>query len=276
MEFQDDLDLLASAGFSRRRSSALSLPLSPFSSDGVGGKRKSLDRRRGMMQEVSVYRVLMMGGNKVGKTSIISQFLYDKFQSGYKPTLEEMYKGDFEIGNRKVSLNIEDMGGSFAFDFPAMVEVSLSSADAVILVYAVDDQESFEQVAILRDLVMKSRGPDIPIVVEGNKIVLERKVEEMTIAELVVKCDWENGYVECSAKLNENIEEIFMELFNQAKIDVDIIPSCFSTHTSALVLKRRKSSPVDPVFNRGVVMEEKKKETGRRTSISMLFNKFNI
>ena len=39
-----------------------------------------------------------------------------------------------------------------------MVSVSLGHADAVLLVFAVDDRESFEQVAHLRDMVMKSRS----------------------------------------------------------------------------------------------------------------------
>ena len=29
--------------------------------------------------------------------------------------------------------------------------------------------------------------------------------------------DWENGYVECSAKENKNVTKIFKELLNQAK-----------------------------------------------------------
>ena len=40
---------------------------------------------------------------------------------------------------------------------PAMMSVSLGHADAVLLVFAVDDRESFEQVACLRDLVMEKR-----------------------------------------------------------------------------------------------------------------------
>ena len=57
-----------------------------------------------------------------------------------------MYRGEFEVGPTKFTLDIEDTSGTFACDFPAMVEVSLGHADAVLLVFAVDDRESFEQV----------------------------------------------------------------------------------------------------------------------------------
>ena len=127
----------------------------------------------------------MLGLSKVGKTAIISQFLYYQFQPGYKPTVEEMYKVDLEVGSMKLSLNIEDTSGTFASDFPAMAKVSLSSADVVLLVFSVDDEDSFRKVGMLRDLVMESRGPDMPMLVVGNKIDL-------------VEFDWENGYAEGS------------------------------------------------------------------------------
>ena len=40
-------------------------------------------------------------------------------------TVEEMYRGEFEVGSTKFTLDIEDTSGTFAWDFPAMVEVSL-------------------------------------------------------------------------------------------------------------------------------------------------------
>ena len=57
-----------------------------------------------------------------------------------------MYRGEFEVGATKFTLDIEDTSGTFATDFPAMVDVSLGHADAVLLVFALDDSESFEQV----------------------------------------------------------------------------------------------------------------------------------
>ena len=273
-EFEDNMDRLASAGLSRRRSSAIGLPLFSPTTKGVGDKRDSVDSGGSAGLDVSMYRVLVMGASKVGKTAIISQFLYDQFPLGYKPTLEEMYKGDFELGNTKLSLHIEDTSGTFAYDFPTMAEVSLSSADVVLLVYAVDDCETFEQVAMLRDLVMKARGPDMPIVVVGNKVDLERKVNEKE-TEGLVECDWENGYIECSAKMNKNIDDIFKEILNQAKNSIgfsSIIQPQIS-QASSLKMKRRQSLPVVPVFNRGMETDKRRKEGSRRMSIAVSLKK---
>lgn len=38
------------------------------------------------------HRVVMMGSAKVGKSSIISQFLYDKYLSRYRETVEELHR----------------------------------------------------------------------------------------------------------------------------------------------------------------------------------------
>lgn len=41
----------------------------------------------------------------------------------------------------------------------------------------------------------------------------------------LVEVDWENGFVETSAKDNINVGEVFKELLNQAKIKYDLGPS---------------------------------------------------
>lgn len=42
-------------------------------------------------------RIVMMGAARVGKTSIIKQFLYDQFPDRYKETIEELHRGKSNI-----------------------------------------------------------------------------------------------------------------------------------------------------------------------------------
>lgn len=46
-------------------------------------------------------RVVMMGAARVGKTSIIKQFLYDQFPDRYKETIEELHRGEWIIFSYK-------------------------------------------------------------------------------------------------------------------------------------------------------------------------------
>jgi GTPase SAR1 family protein len=181
----------------------------------------------------------------VGKTAIIKRIILHQFLQTSKETLQEMHQWHFKSHRKNITFNIEDTGESFASDFPAMFELSVSSAHVVCLVYAVDDWDTFEYVATLRDPILRLR-PDIPIVVVGNKIDLARKEEERSVAELVVECDWDNGNVECSAKLNIEVEKVFLEIFKQVNIYYDQSKEVknnlpFSSKMTNLIVRRRES-----------------------------------
>lgn len=181
------------------------------------------------------HKIVVMGPAKVGKSSIITQFLYGTFSSKYKRTIEEMHHGDFNVQGVHLTLDILDTSGSF--EFPAMRALSISSADAFILVYDVTDSSTFEECRTLRDQIHETKGTSsVPIVVVGNKIDLmgNREVDTAT-TESVVTVDWENGFVETSAKENTNVSKVFKELLIQAKVKYNLSP--------ALRRKRRQSLP---------------------------------
>ncbi|XP_075156703.1 ras-related protein Rap-2b [Haematobia irritans] len=191
------------------------------------------------------HKIVVMGAAKVGKTSIITQFLYNTFTTKYKRTIEEMHQGNFSIAGVSLTLDILDTAGSY--EFPAMRALSISSADAFILVYDVTDATTFEEVRMIRDQIHETKATSaVPIVVVGNKIDLLtedsdlREVEYAT-TESVVTVDWENGFVEVSAARNENITQVFKELLSQAKITYNLSPA----------LRRRRQSLPQQVGNNG-------------------------
>ncbi|KAK7873123.1 hypothetical protein R5R35_006351 [Gryllus longicercus] len=182
------------------------------------------------------HKIVVMGAAKVGKSSLISQFLYGTFSPKYKRTVEEMHQGDFSVAGVSLTLDILDTSG--AYEFPAMRALSISSADAFILVYDITDAATFDEARALRDQILETKaGAPAPIVVVGNKLDLAddaREVEYDT-TESVVTVDWENGFVECSAKDNVNVTQVFKELLTQAKVKYNLSP--------ALRKRRRQSLP---------------------------------
>ncbi|XP_055528522.1 GTP-binding protein Di-Ras2 [Wyeomyia smithii] len=185
------------------------------------------------------HRIVVMGAAKVGKSSLITQFLYNAFSPKYKRTVEEMHHGHFSVGGVNLTLDILDTSGSY--EFPAMRALSISSADAFILVYDVTDSVSFEEVKAIREQIHEIKATTaVPIVVVGNKTDLTdedddvRQIPQDT-TESMITVDWENGFVEASAKLNRNVSQIFKELLAQAKIAYNLSP--------ALRRRRRQSLP---------------------------------
>ena len=57
----------------------------------------------------SNYRIMLLGENKSGKTSIVKQFLYDKFSERYKETMDDMYRGEFDIYGKTIGFDIQDV-----------------------------------------------------------------------------------------------------------------------------------------------------------------------
>lgn len=120
----------------------------------------------------------MMGAAKVGKSAIINQFLYSTFTPKYKRTVEEMHHGDFNVSGIQLTLDILDTSGSY--EFPAMRDLSIKSADAFVLVYDVNDSNTFLEVKTLRAQILSTKGA-VPIVVVGNKIDLVETEQEVSL-----------------------------------------------------------------------------------------------
>ena len=59
-------------------------------------------------------------------------------------TVEDLHNGEYEVHGRTLKLEILDTSGSY--QFPAMRRLSIRTADGFVLVYAIDDADSFEQV----------------------------------------------------------------------------------------------------------------------------------
>jgi len=83
-----------------------------------------------------------------------------------------------------------------------MRRLSITTGDAFILVYGVDDETTFEQVERLRDEIIAEKDGDqrTPIVIVGNKtdVGTERRQVSMPTAETTASIDWGTGYVEVS------------------------------------------------------------------------------
>lgn len=43
------------------------------------------------------FRLVVMGAAGVGKSSIVSRFLHNEFNDRYQATVEELYRGEYEV-----------------------------------------------------------------------------------------------------------------------------------------------------------------------------------
>ncbi|XP_076040558.1 ras-related protein Rap-1b-like isoform X1 [Oratosquilla oratoria] len=162
-------------------------------------------------------KLVILGAGGVGKTSLVLQFLQGFFSTTYKPTVEDCYSHTLQLPNGLFhALEILDTAGSH--HFPAMRELSIRSGRAFVIVYAVNNEQSFYEAQTLWNLITKIKGKEgvdsVPVVVVGNKVDLDReRVVTFQRAQGWVDTDMANAsYLETSAKYNINVAELFKQL----------------------------------------------------------------
>jgi GTPase SAR1 family protein len=94
-----------------------------------------------------------------------------------------------------------------------MMDMWINFGEGFLLVFALNDKESFELIKSKRDRILKGKhGEDTPMVLVGNKFDLasERQVTTEEAKSLADK--WKIEYIETSAKTNHNVKEAFNAL----------------------------------------------------------------
>ncbi|OCT64470.1 dexamethasone-induced Ras-related protein 1 [Xenopus laevis] len=178
------------------------------------------------------YRMVILGSSKVGKTSIVSRFLNGRFDEQYTPTIEDFHRKFYSIRGEVYQLDILDTSGNHPF--PAMRRLSILTGDVFILVFSLDNRDSFEEVQRLKQQIMETKSclknktkenVDVPIVICGNKVDRDfyREVQAHEIEQLVGE-DSKCSYFEVSAKKNSSLDEMFKALFTMAKLPSEMSP----------------------------------------------------
>ena len=99
-------------------------------------------------------------------------------------------------------------------DFQNMIDMWISFGEGFLLVFAINDKESFKLIKGKYDRVVKGKGGDKkpPILLVGNKQDLEKE-RTVEFAEAKQLADsWKAEYIETSAKTNFNVKEAFEKL----------------------------------------------------------------
>ena len=154
----------------------------------------------------------------IGKQGTGKSLLLDKLG---KVSLPDYPKGinrtnsSLELKKAKNRIVISELNVPYPLD--PICLYNIVKADAFVLVYAVDDAESFEFVEDVKDFIKKHKGEGATTVVVGNKSdVLQRKVL-FEIADCTVSIEWELKYLETSAVTGANVAEILTTILKSIK-----------------------------------------------------------
>ncbi len=160
----------------------------------------------------ATYKVVIFGDAGCGKTTLTQRFLTNLFKSDTKMTIGVDFEvKSLEVNGKKVKLQIWDFGGEERFRF--LLPTYVRGATGALFMYDVTNYASLAHIDDWLLIVRKeinSEQDTFPIIVVGGKadLVDDREVtgeEGLNIA----KSRGVNGFIECSAKSGENVEQTF-------------------------------------------------------------------
>ncbi|KAM6957905.1 GTP-binding protein Rhes [Aplochiton taeniatus] len=179
-------------------------------------------------------RVVVLGAPKVGKTNILRRFLNDDFEEHYEPTAEDFHRKLYHIRGKAYQMDILEAAGER--DFPAKRRLSILTGDIFLLVFSVDDRESFKEVCALRNEIIAAKTKlmklkdtaRVPILICGNKVDLDAK-RDISRSEMGDFLSDDSKLFEISAKDCTGLEEMFGALARLGGLPTEICPALHRT-----------------------------------------------
>jgi GTPase KRas protein len=108
----------------------------------------------------------------VGKSSLTYKFINCNTPREHDPTIEDKYSTVTNIDGLNYEVEILDTAGQD--DYQSLLNYWISFGTAFVLVYAINDKDSFNSLEEKRNKILKMKRDEIsPIVLVGNKCDLE-------------------------------------------------------------------------------------------------------
>ncbi|KAI6182043.1 Ras family protein [Aphelenchoides bicaudatus] len=111
--------------------------------------------------------VVLMGGVKVGKSTLVNQFLWEAFIKDYRPTVEEFNWIEYDSEEGELVVQIIDSSGSR--DFLSMRDLYYKTGNAFLVVYALDDPNSYSEAIEIMQQIQALNHKNAPILLIANK-----------------------------------------------------------------------------------------------------------
>eukprot|EP00211_Chloroparvula_japonica_P015686 CAMPEP_0119137560 /NCGR_PEP_ID=MMETSP1310-20130426/23868_1 /TAXON_ID=464262 /ORGANISM="Genus nov. species nov., Strain RCC2339" /LENGTH=196 /DNA_ID=CAMNT_0007128663 /DNA_START=84 /DNA_END=671 /DNA_ORIENTATION=+ len=157
------------------------------------------------------YKIVMLGDQSVGKTSILTSFLYDNFFTSYQATIGiDFLSKVMYLDDRTIRLQLWDTAGQERFR--SLIPSYIRDSSVAIVVYDITKRQTFLNTSKWIEDVQMERGNDVIIMLVGNKTDLEEK--RMVTVEEGEQMAKKLGimFIEASAKSGFNVKTLFRKV----------------------------------------------------------------
>mmetsp|Transcript_19867 Transcript_19867/g.25062 ORF Transcript_19867/g.25062 Transcript_19867/m.25062 type:complete len:278 (+) Transcript_19867:165-998(+) len=167
------------------------------------------------------YKLVFLGDQSVGKTSIITRFMYDNFDRHYQATIGiDFLSKTMYLEDRTVRLQLWDTAGQERFR--SLIPSYIRDSSVAVVVYDVTNRASFMNTTKWVEDVRAERGNDVVICLVGNKTDLGNDKRQISTEEGEEKAKKDGLlFMECSAKAGYNVKSLFRKLATSLPGSVD-------------------------------------------------------
>ena len=127
-----------------------------------------------MTDDIQKFKIIFLGDQGVGKSSILNRFAQDKFEAEYQATIGlDFHSKNATINGANVRLLLYDTAGQEKFK--SLIPMYIRDANIIIVVYDITVKESFTNTSHWVNETKDLKKEDAIFVLVANKIDLEEK-----------------------------------------------------------------------------------------------------
>ena len=159
----------------------------------------------------SKFKIVFLGDQSVGKTSIINRFIYDTFEDVYQATIGiDFLSKPVYVDDKTIRLQLWDTAGQERFK--SLIPSYVKDSSVAVICYDITNAETFSSVKTWVENARSMRGEEVVLFIAGNKSDLaeQRAVSEEDGDKLANELG--ASFFETSAKSGENVKQLFDDL----------------------------------------------------------------
>lgn len=167
-------------------------------------------------------KCVIVGDGAVGKTCLLWVYANNSFPEEYVPTVFDNYSANVMVDGKTINLGLWDTAGQE--DYDRLRPLSYPGTNVFLIAFSVVNPASYENIKQKWYPEVHHHSPHVPVILVGTKTDL--RDDSQTLAKLAEKnlkpIDFQQGeelkkqlkairYVECSAKTQKGVKNVFDE-----------------------------------------------------------------
>jgi small GTP-binding protein len=134
------------------------------------------DKEQNKDEIAEVIKLIIIGSVSVGKTSLLLRYATGKFQSITKSTSTASFISKIkEVNGKLYEIKLWDTAGQEKYR--SLTKIFIKDAKMALLVYAIDDEESFKDLNMWLNIVKDINNENITLGIAANKADLYEKAK---------------------------------------------------------------------------------------------------